>query len=186
MAQRIVVGVVCLMAVVVAADPTGYVCADNKNYEGEKTCFSGSCPLENVSTEEKCASHCDKKTSCTVFVYNNKLECYLKSDHTKSVDDDPNLHTVSCEKSGTPAPGPPAPGGNSTTVEPDSSHISYIGRFDKKDSKNPQFSWSAAQIGLTFNGSTYLKAHFTAPAPGMRILGKWAPHPSWSAHSPFI
>jgi hypothetical protein len=56
------------------------------------------------------------------------------------------------------------------TVAADDSHITYIGRFDHKDPKAPAFSWSNTQIGLSFNGSTELKAHFTAPGPGMRVL----------------
>jgi hypothetical protein len=36
-----------------------------------------------------------------------------------------------------------APSGNSTLVAPDDSSITYTGRFDTKDPKNPVFSWSA-------------------------------------------
>ena len=79
-----------------AADPAGYSCAANKNYEGEKTCF-GSCPTTGVKTEDACANLCNKRSGCGVFVYNNKQECYLKSDKTKIVDDDPSLGTVSCQ-----------------------------------------------------------------------------------------
>jgi hypothetical protein len=60
--------------------------------------------------------------------------------------------------------------GNSTLVGADDSHITYTGRFDTKDPKNPVFSWSATQIELTFNGSAILKAGFTSPGPGMRLL----------------
>ena len=79
-----------------AADPTGYSCAANQNYEGEKTCF-GSCPSTGVKTEAACANLCNKRSGCGVFVYNNQQECYLKSDKTKIVDDDPSLGTVSCQ-----------------------------------------------------------------------------------------
>lgn len=128
-----------------SADPAGYKCEANMNYEGEKKCF-GSCPSTNVATEADCAKQCDdyKKEKCNVFVYNDKLECYLKSDHTTSLPDDPSLATVSCEKDGspTPAPGPspgpapgPAPSGN--TIAADDAAISYIGRFDHKNPKAP-------------------------------------------------
>ena len=160
------------------ADPAGYTCAANKNYEGEKTCFSNACPDTGIASEDACAKKCDKHNGCTVFVYNNKQECYLKSDYTTATDDDPANDTVSCAKGGpspgtpTPAPGPaPGPTPAAGTLVPASDgHVQYIGRFDTRNPARPAFSWSAAQVALTFSGSSTLRANFTAPGPGMRVL----------------
>ena len=51
------------------ADPAGYTCAANKNYEGEKTCFSNACPDTGIGSEAACAKKCDNHSSCTVFVW---------------------------------------------------------------------------------------------------------------------
>ena len=152
------------------ADPAGYTCAANKNYEGEKTCFSNACPDTGIGSEAACAKKCDNHSGCTVFVYNNKQECYLKSDYTTATDDDPANDTVSCAKGG-PAPAPPGPTPAAGTLVPASDgHVQYIGRFDTKNPARPEFSWSAAQVALTFSGSSTLRANFTAPGPGMRVL----------------
>ena len=92
------------------ADPAGYTCAANKNYEGERTCF-GSCPITNVASIDDCAALCTSynKDKCHVFIYNAKKECYLKSDYTAVATDDPSLGTISCSNT---APLPPSPSGS--------------------------------------------------------------------------
>jgi len=97
------------------ADPAGYKCQLNKNYEGEKKCY-GDCPSANIESIDACAGLCNAKKGCTVIVYNNESECYLKSNYKTAKDDDPQYHTVSCVQDGqptpAPAPGPaPSPGG---------------------------------------------------------------------------
>lgn len=88
-----------------STSPPGYACKLNLNYEGETTCYDGKCPQANVASLDSCADACDAQPGCTVIIYNNKKECYLKSDYTTSSKDDPSLHTVSCEKTSNPNPG---------------------------------------------------------------------------------
>jgi hypothetical protein len=93
----------------VAGDPAGYSCAVNKNYEGEKTCFKKGCPLTGISTLDVCAGHCNSTEGCTVIVHNSQGECYLKSDYSTSLLDDPSEGTVSCTTTAGHHP-PPSPG----------------------------------------------------------------------------
>ena len=97
----------------VAADPAGYTCQANMNYEGEKNCFSADCPSTGVAMIDACAKLCDdyKKDKCHVFVYNAQKECYLKSDYTTASPDDPSLGTISCTNGAPAPPAPPAGGG---------------------------------------------------------------------------
>lgn len=90
-------------------DPAGYSCAANKNYEGEKKCFKKACPLTGVSTLDACAGHCNSTKDCTVIVHNSQGECYLKSDYSTSLPDDPSEGTVSCATAAGHHP-PPPPG----------------------------------------------------------------------------
>jgi len=76
-----------------------YACENNKNYEGETTCFTDACPAENVATVEACEALCDNEVGCTVLVWGSaKKECYLKSDYTKSKNDPTKDGTISCKK----------------------------------------------------------------------------------------
>eukprot|EP01047_Picozoa_sp_COSAG01_P078586 COSAG01_NODE_14578_length_1436_cov_1.201197_1_plen_338_part_10 len=93
--------------------PAGYTCAPNMNYEGEQTCFKHACPKKKVSTVDACAELCNSTKGCTVLVHNNKDECYLKSDYSSSLPDDPSLDTVSCAThAGHHPPPPPSPAGS--------------------------------------------------------------------------
>ena len=97
------------------SDPAGYTCRNNTNYEGEQTCFKHACPKKKVSTVDACADLCNSTQGCTVIVHNNKGECYLKSDFSSSLPDDPSLGTVSCATAaGHHSPPPPSPPGSYT------------------------------------------------------------------------
>jgi xylan 1,4-beta-xylosidase len=92
-----------------AGNPIGYSCEDNQNYEGARECFENKCPLTGVSTVEACARHCNATEGCAVIVHNTRYDhCYLKSDYTESLPDDPSLGTVSCATSAGKHP-PPQP-----------------------------------------------------------------------------
>lgn len=144
-----------------ADDPIGYSCEDNKNYEGEQECFKKSCPLTGVSTADACAGHCNATEGCAVIVHNKKGECYLKSDYTESLPDDPSQGTVSCATSAGKHP-PPLPAlVDSYTLGSVSAAGNHTLEFYKVTEDNSQ---NGSKGTMSFGGFS-LSAGTFGPAP---------------------
>jgi hypothetical protein len=144
-----------------AGDPAGYSCAANTNYEGERKCFEKGCPLTNIATVDACAGHCNATKGCEVIVHNKKGECYLKSDYTTSLPDDPSQGTVSCATAvGHHTPPPPGPADSYTlgSVTAAGTHTLEVFKVTEDNTKK------GSQGSMSFGGFS-LSAGSFGPAP---------------------
>ena len=149
-------------AVAAAGDPAGYSCEINKNYEGEKKCFSKGCPLTNIPTIDACAGHCNATNGCTVIVHNKKGECWLKSDYATSLPDDPTEGTVSCATAGGHHPPPPPGPADSYTLGSVSAAGTHTLEFFKVTEDNTK---KGDKGTMSFGGFSLTGGGSFGPAP---------------------